>query len=362
MVDARRVIVGIPARDEETHIGACLAALSRQTRPADEVIILLNNCTDRSLQAVRSALPDLPSLRVVERHLAPSEASAGAARRLVLDMAAASPGAMVVLTTDADAVPPDDWIEANLEILTRGAEVVCGMASILPADAARLPARMHEDHARERACLEVLDELDARIDPDPADPWPRHQQNSGASIAFTVAAYRRAGGAPHIAVGEDRALVAKFRLVDAKIRHAFGICVPVSGRLEGRAEGGMAAALARRIKAADEWADDALEPAIDAYRRALAKVQLRRLRAGDRGVQTLGHDLLIGTPAMQAALREPYFGVAWAQVQRLSPVLQRRRLRVAELPRETRQAAWLRDRLEGGADVAAPLTGIHFAR
>ena len=55
----------------------------------------------------------------------------------------------------------------------------------------------------------LLAELLARIDLEMHDPWPRHRIASGASLAVTLAAYRRIGGLPPIPTGEDRALAEK---------------------------------------------------------------------------------------------------------------------------------------------------------
>ena len=46
-------VVAIPVRDEADRIGGCLAALSHQSIPADHIVLLLNNCTDRTAQAVK---------------------------------------------------------------------------------------------------------------------------------------------------------------------------------------------------------------------------------------------------------------------------------------------------------------------
>ncbi len=339
-MEQQKIVVAIPVRDEEAFIGRCLAALQAQSRPADAVILLLNNCTDRSAEICAQMQSAFARMDVLEVTLAPLVASAGEARRLALEYAARDvAGAEIILTTDADALPPANWVERHVAHIAAGAELVCGTIAMDAADAARIPARLHDEHEREAECLAALDELTAAIDPDPDDPWPRHQQHSGASLAFTVAALRRAGGAPHVAVGEDRALVEALRLVDARTRHATDICVTVSGRLEGRAQGGMAAAIRRRLAAPDVLADPAVEPAVDAYRRALARAALRDLWCGAPGGQALGADLLIGAPAVQRAVAQTkYFGQAWAQVQRASPVLQRRRVAVTDLVRETRTA------------------------
>ena len=81
------------------------------------------------------------------------------------------------------------------------------------------------------------------------------------------------------------------------------------------------------------------------HRRTLAKARLRLVRQTRCDVTHLAEELLIAPDALLAALSAPYFGTAWAQVQNLSPVLHRRRLRVADLPGETRHACWLREEL-----------------
>jgi GT2 family glycosyltransferase len=346
-------IVAIPVKDEEARIGACIAALGAQTRPFSQLLLLLNNCQDNSLHICRAAQHSLANIHIVERFLPKELSSAGEARRLALKYAAALAGDGVILTTDADATPDQRWIEQNVLEIENGADAVCGFPVIDPGEGALLPRGLHFDDMRETFLLSIEDEIDALVDPGPADPWPRHQQHSGASIAMRAAVLRRAGGAPHVAAGEDRALIERLRLVDARIRHAPGIAVRVSGRLVGRASGGMAEALKRRAQKSDALTDDRLEPAVDAYRRSLAKARLRAARAGQAD-PSLAEDLLISDGAINRALRAQYFGAAWADVQRQSPVLRRRRVPFANLANETRQALKLRETAQATARHARP--------
>ena len=172
----------------------------------------------------------------------------------------------VLLTTDADGQVDPDWLAANLQCLADGADAVAGWVDLHPIEWGAIPRALHEDDARECAYDRLCDEIHGLLDPDPADPLPRHTQHSGASIAVTAAAFARCGGVPAIPSGEDRALIAALRRVDARIRHAPEVHVSVSGRTEGRSEGGMADTIRRRLAKPDEYIDDRLEPALDCAR------------------------------------------------------------------------------------------------
>jgi GT2 family glycosyltransferase len=345
---AEKIVVAVPVRNEESVIPACLTALTAQSRAADRIVLLLNNCTDDTLAICRAAQARHGMIEIVERRLTGRRASAGEARRLGFARALEVAGDGVILTTDADAVPGPRWVADNLAEIRLGADLVCGMARILP-DAAAAAHKLAFDDMREALLLRLQDGMVALVDPDAADPWPRHQQNSGASLAVRAAVLRRAGGAPAVAAGEDRALVAALRLHDARVRHAPHIVVPVSGRLEGRAAGGMAETLKRRAQMPDVMADERLEPTVDALRRAMARARLRAARRGGGDSAVLAADLLIGRRAAEAALLAPTFGIAWRDVQAQSPVLQRRRVGFSQLARETRQAFALLEDLYGFA-------------
>jgi hypothetical protein len=220
----------------------------------------------------------------------------------------------------------------------QGAELVCGRIWLDAADAAIIPPNLCEDDALEQTLTALLDQMADRLDPDPADPWPRHTEASGASLAVSVEAYIRAGGVPAMASGEDRAFVHALARVDARIRHDPSIIVVTSGRLDGRASGGMAETIRRRMRQQDEYTDDSLEPAVDAYRRIDFRRRVRRAwrrhRAGLAAAANLSIDL--GIPAMQfqSMLKRRYFGAAWEEIESRTPFLRRRRVRFADLPRE----------------------------
>jgi glycosyltransferase involved in cell wall biosynthesis len=348
---SRLVAVAIPVRDEANRIGECLSALARQSVRADHVVLLLNNCTDGTAEVVK-ALPRAPhQLHLIECNLYPSSASAGVARGLAMKYAAALVGKGAILTTDADAVVPDNWIEANLGAMKQGADAVCGRAVIDPIEALLIPPHLHQDDAREVAYASLLDEIESIILPDPADPWPRHREDSGASIAITASMFRRVGGVPCLSSGEDRALIRMLRTIDAQVRHDPNISVIVSGRIEGRAQGGMADAIRRRIVKQDEFVDDGIEPARAAFLRMRMKRRFRLLwhEPAETRLERLAGLLALAPAVVADAVDTPYFGLGWSRVEQASPLLAPERVRFVDLPREMKIAQAIHRRLSHSA-------------
>jgi hypothetical protein len=332
-------VVAIPVKDEAERLPACLDALARQTGtrlPA--VLLLLNNCTDDSANVARrfDAGSNL-AVHVEEIHLPPGQAGAGVARGLAMERAACLVDPTgVLLTTDADSMVPQDWVAANLRALWT-VDAVAGRAVISAEESRLIPQRLHDDDARECAYAALLDEATSLLDPDAFDPWPRHTEESGASIAVRLDAYRRAGGIPPVRLGEDREFFNALRAIDARIRHAPEIAVTVSGRIVGRAEGGMADTIRRRLVQPDPHIDDRLEPAVTAVRRARLRAITRKAFAGSPA-PGLPRELRLSADAVRGALDASSFGRAWLRIAALSPVLCRVRVPVQALARETRRA------------------------
>ena len=338
------LVVAIPANNEAERIGACLAALAAQRgAPSVSTIVLANNCTDGTASIARGWRGALPGLRVVEVTLPPERAHAGEARRLALAEALALGDARgVLLTTDADSVAPPDWIANNLAALAAGVDAVAGRAVIDPVEARAIPEHLHAIDARECAYAALLDEIGSLIDPDPSDPWPRHDERSGASIAVRVPAYLAAGGIPRQATGEDRAFFEVLNRTGARVRHAPEVWVTVSGRMQGRARGGMADTIRARVQRPPEWLDDRLEPLEDRLRRLRLRV---RLHAGDRGA-ALATALGVSPDLLRSR-------AGWAEIEAVSPSLRTRRVRVAEVEQQIFRAAITRDRLRAAVRRAA---------
>lgn len=352
------VVVGIPAKDEAERIGACLLALAHQTCRPDAVLLLANNCRDGTAAVAAAMGPALPYRLDVKCHDFPMrDANAGQARRLVMNLAGQQVQAQgILLTTDADAVVAPDWVERNCKAIAVGADVVCGRVDLHAREAALIPAHLHADDALECRLIALLDCMADRLDPDPVDPLPRHTEAAGASLAVTVAAFRRVGGIPALPSGEDRAFVRALAHIDARIRHDPDVVVWVSGRTIGRAPGGMADTIRRRIQQQDEFTDGQVEPAVDAWRRYDFRARVRRAWRGRCAPSELAVDLGISPHLLDHMLAEPYFGSAWACIEAASPFLTRRRVRFSELPRQIEHALRLLEHV-GEPAVVCGLNG-----
>ena len=350
------VVVAIPAKDEAERIVACLLGLARQTCRPHAVVVLANNCSDGTPAIASDMATALPYRLHVECNDFPMmHANAGQARRLAMDLSEqrVRPDG-VLLTTDADAVAGPDWIERNCKAITGGADAVCGRVVLHPSEAALIPAHLHADDALECRLIALLDRLADRLDPEPADPLPRHTEAAGASLAVTPAAFRRIGGIPALPSGEDRAFVRALARIDARIRHDPSIVVSVSGRIIGRAPGGMADTLRRRMQRQDEYADEQVEPAVDAYRRYDFRSRVRRAWQRQSLPAELAIDLGIAPHLLDHMLAENYFGSAWACIEAASPFLTRRPVRFGELPRQIDHALHLLEH-DGASNLVCDL-------
>lgn len=279
-------IVVIPARNEEALLPSLLEALTRQTiltRLFDqlEIVIVLNNTDDRSAHVANLALAGMSQIRltVLDVHLPPDQAHVGFARNLAMEIGSHKIGnsAGVILTTDADAVPADDWIEANLRSLQSGADLVGGRIVGDRQEEEKLGpkflrrARLHARYA------DLCDELASLIDPLAHDPWPRHHDHTGASLAVRNDVYRRVGGLDPLPFREDLGFVAKVQASGFRLCHPHDVMVTVSARTVGRARGGMADCLRAWIQAEEDGTPALVECPRSVERRLALRRRIRNL-------------------------------------------------------------------------------------
>lgn len=241
-------VVAIPARNEAQRLPRLLAALDAQrpwsTGPTKLLVVLvLNNTTDQSAAVVQRALPALPNLdlHLIDTTFAPNESHVGSARRLAMETASGLVGDDgVILTTDADAAPSPDWVLENLRAIANGADLVGGRIIGDPTEEALLGEGFRRRAGKYATYAALCDELANLLDPIPHDPWPRHQDHTGGSLAVRASVYRAVGGMPALSFREDLGFVSRVLRAGFSLVHPMGVSVTVSARTEGRAPGGMA--------------------------------------------------------------------------------------------------------------------------
>lgn len=296
--------VAVPVKDEAERLPNLLHSLSRQSWIASAgralpVVLVVNNSTDGSAEIARTLGYDLPGidLIVLEVKFAGADANVGSARRLAMEKASDIIGdrlSGVILTTDADATPHHDWVKTNLAALKSGADAVGGLIigdaseEAVLGDGVLHRVRLHMRYA------ELGDRLAALVDPLPYDPWPRHRDHTGASLAVRSSVYRKVGGLPALPYREDLAFVSRLRAHDFKLAHPLAVRVGVSARLDGRAPGGMADCLRSWIEANARGAPQLVEAPVDILERLYRRHALRM--AADPGVGALIERLAADDP------------------------------------------------------------------
>lgn len=276
--------VCVPARNEERRLPVLFDALAAQDHPGPiPLIVCINNSTDGSVRVVQAAAERWRGrldISIEVKRFPSHRAHAGAARRAAMEAGLArlefAPSGVLV-TTDADARPPQTWLSANLAAISAGADIVGGRLVIDELE--NLPGSVLAVQQLWDAYWTAVRAIEDDLDPSPTDPSPRHGDHTGASLAITAEAYRLAGGVPELPTGEDRGLVIAAQANGARLVHPLSVWTRVSPRLAGRAADGMAAHMARLFaQARDE--DPVLAPDFVHWRRRAMWRRAQRARAG----------------------------------------------------------------------------------
>ncbi|MGB3780764.1 MAG: glycosyltransferase [Tunicatimonas sp.] len=269
---ALRLVTIVPAKNEERTLPATLAALYQQTDPEGravdkrwyEVIVLANNCSDATAEVAEAfarAHPD-GQFHVVTCQLPPPYAHIGYVRRILMDEAyrrLMSPGYPqdgrspngyspnghfrryslqgVIASTDGDSTVNATWVYHTLKAVQRGADVVGGR---IRTNTQAIGRRYYLQDVMYRYLQAQLESI---IDPQSADPWPRHFQNFGPSLAVTCELYERAGRLPVLRSMEDVRFYEALQRCDARIRHCPNVQVLTSARTQGRVDFGFSVQL-----------------------------------------------------------------------------------------------------------------------
>ena len=323
----------VPVRNEANRVRACLDSLEQEFGPALHAVLLVNDSDDDSMAVIAQGIEARRcAVTAVGIRWQDGRGSAPRARALAFGLAGLIAPEARLFSTDADTIVCPGLMDAYDASFGFGFDLVCGRIGFLPEEAARLPPVDPERDAAIRAYRDASRHIMAMVFPDPGNPWPHHGNIGGANFAITAAAYQKAGPIPLVAFGEDRALRRLCEAHGLRISYANGPRVETSCRLEGFAEGGLAAELLRNRTEADPLVDEALEPPSALVRR----LRLRDLVERQDNRAIVAERLMRGgmTPDRAcdlAGLCER--AMAWFQVEAELPSLKRERLHFSAMAR-----------------------------
>jgi hypothetical protein len=331
------VSVVIPAKNEADSLERTLAALANQIDASGcplnmrryEILVLVNNSSDASAHVARrfSRRTRLLKLHVAEINFPERVAHVGQARRLLMDaawhrlMQSGRPRG-IIATTDADTVVSATWVDSTINAVRNGADAVGGRILIAPDELRSMDAHALRFHLLDVGYRSLLTEVESLIDPDPGDPWPRHFQHFGASLAVTAEAYEKAGGLPIQPCLEDVALHAQLERIGATIRHSPDVRVSTSARPHGRTGFGFAVQLGQwseMCRAGHPLMVRSANDVIDEFRtrNALRRFWTRNSElSNDIGFRQLSHQTGVPATLIQNAFwTNDSFTAAWLQIR-----------------------------------------------
>ncbi len=228
------VVVVVPARDEEDHIGPTVGHVRRSLSQARDqgllssatIEVVAHRCVDATATAARLALEDAGEVIEDVVSTTVGEVRARGVRQGLARLGA-TPASTWVLSTDADTRVGTTWVADVLRAAEHtGSVAVVGLA---PLD------RWQGSPAGATAYARLLA---AKM----RDTLGQHQHDHvyGANLAVRADAYLAVGGFPAVPHGEDQALVDALVAGGHRVLRTRDIEVVTSGRLHGRASGGLA--------------------------------------------------------------------------------------------------------------------------
>ncbi|HSP76601.1 MAG TPA: glycosyltransferase family A protein [Cryobacterium sp.] len=237
-----RVVVVVPARNEEELLPRCLSALAvavaevrgvaGQVPPVIDVVVVLDRCSDGTA-AVASDWPMFESVST-------NGGAVGVARRAgvrhLLPTSDQFTSATWIASTDADSAVPPNWLSVQLAFARNSVDLVLG--TVVP-DAGLSDGDRERWNSQHRLV-------------------EGHTHIHGANLGIRADRYLHAGEFARVDGQEDVRLVSALRgLRVSEIRTAL-IPVLTSGRLAGRAPGGFSGYLRDQAAAVDGVADASL--------------------------------------------------------------------------------------------------------
>lgn len=250
-VSRPKVIVTVPAHNEESCIANCLESLADQrsvfgmgVNAKDfEILVLCHNCTDSTFAIACNFKRNHKNLKVIVLKTdRPEVNNIGAVRRILMRIASSRISSVkgYIAMTDADTVMHPYWMANVLGYFGSGYGLICGRIQI---DREGILKKANKTLTLKRRYDELREHLENSMVRYVSDPAPKHSDNSGPNMAVRADVYHGVGGMPPIGFCEDISFYDSVLWGGHTIRHCPLTIVTTSGRVDPRAPWGFGAEL-----------------------------------------------------------------------------------------------------------------------
>jgi glycosyltransferase involved in cell wall biosynthesis len=236
-----RVVVVIPAHDEEKLVGPALDAMARAvdavaSRATTLVVVVANACTDGTADVARGR-----GATVLEVDTADVGAARAAGFAWAMTQGLGRIDRLWFATTDADSRVPADWLAAQLDAAATGGDVYLGTIALEPVERDRAEVERPSFAAWVRSYAVAAASAGDH----------GHGHVHGASMGMRAETYVRAGGFRPMPSDEDIDLVTRLTAAGARVVWDESCPVITSSRLVARAPDGVARDLALSLETDD---------------------------------------------------------------------------------------------------------------
>ena len=193
------ISVIIPARNEELNIRACLGSVTDQTYPAHlyEILVVDDFSTDNTAGIVRSFEDKKVTLIQLKDH---TEDGINSYKKKAIETAISKARGDIIVTTDADCIAPDSWLQAIASFYEKHHPVFIALPVVF------------KDANTFLSIFQSLDFMTLQGITGAAVTKRLHTMCNGANLAYEKNAFYEVGGfagIDNIASGDDMLLMHK---------------------------------------------------------------------------------------------------------------------------------------------------------
>lgn len=205
-----KMSIVIPMRNEAENICSTLSALRAQDYQAPfEVLCIDDRSTDSCAQLVRDFQVKHPDFDLKLFHIPQDAPKVCSPKKRALELGFSHTTGDVLMTLDADCIPPQSWVRSMASHFSRGAEIVQGPKKI------RTPKGALEGY-------QALDTLGFTLIEGAFFAWKKPMLASAPSLAYRKELYLKVGGfagLEDLESGDDDMLVQKMAELSSKVHY-----------------------------------------------------------------------------------------------------------------------------------------------